>query len=619
MQMHHAAENWLPRELPDSTGRRPYPREVARRPAPVHEQGVRPLRAQALLLLLAALLPTLLVAVLVAVEQRQADRASADLATRQIVSLVAQRQLEATENVRSLLTVFATDRLWTGGRGECTTRARQVLPLLKNYLNVGVIDADGVIRCSAVQGEQEHRVDDPSLVRRVAASRGFSIGDFAPGPVTGRPTILVGRPLTGQRVLFAALDLSTLVSEDDLELLPPGSVVNVADTTGRRLARAPERADLPSGSRFRDARIRTAVQRGAATAVLARGDDGVERYYTILPLEVGQSGRLSFSAGVPASSLYADSDALTRRLAVGFAVAILALLLVSFIGVDYLLLRPVKRLVSTAEAVTAGRLGTRAPREVGELGRLALSLNKMISSMQELVTRLTTAEDRERRAVAEDVHDDSLQLVVAAQMRVEVLPATAPASQHEALDNIARPLERASVSLRRIMSSLSVPEMSQGLVDTLRELVDEVFDDASVAATVTGPDHDPLHPAARAAAYRVAREALHNARKHADATYVAVAVAVVGDATSVSIVDDGVGADSLETRQGHLGLTAIRSRVLATGGTLDVTSARGQGTRVTARWPAPRAAEPPRDALGRAHPEADEASASVHRRRDHRH
>jgi len=92
-----------------------------------------------------------------------------------------------------------------------------------------------------------------------------------------------------------------------------------------------------------------------------------------------------------------------------------------------------------------------------------------------------------------------------------------------------------------------------------------------------------LDESAEATAYYVISEATSNAQKHSQASAIRLRASVSGGMLSVEVADDGVGGAVEEAGTGLLGL---RDRVEAAGGTLEITSPAGQGTRITARIPA---------------------------------
>nr|WP_238345323.1 histidine kinase [Actinopolymorpha cephalotaxi] len=85
--------------------------------------------------------------------------------------------------------------------------------------------------------------------------------------------------------------------------------------------------------------------------------------------------------------------------------------------------------------------------------------------------------------------------------------------------------------------------------------------------------------------YRIAQEALQNAAKHADAKNVLVRLDASPTALTLEVADDGVGFDPGASYPGHLGLRSMRERIAELGGTLEIHSAPGEGTRIVARAP----------------------------------
>ena len=98
-------------------------------------------------------------------------------------------------------------------------------------------------------------------------------------------------------------------------------------------------------------------------------------------------------------------------------------------------------------------------------------------------------------------------------------------------------------------------------------------------------DEPDLRLEVKEALYRIAQEALHNIVKHAQASRVDMRLACDGAGVTLEVRDDGVGFDPGEAFPGHLGLESMRERAARLGGTVEITSAPGRGTRLLARLP----------------------------------
>lgn len=188
--------------------------------------------------------------------------------------------------------------------------------------------------------------------------------------------------------------------------------------------------------------------------------------------------------------------------------------------------------------------------------------------------------ERERALLAEAVHDNPLQLVAAAILRLDSLQAQLPETAQPAVDQITGLLEQAVDGLRHVILSASPPDMSSGLGAALRVLAEDVFTGTTTQVDVTGPLHVQLPVETKEQAYRILREALINVRKHAAASNVLITLLESSGRVAVAVTDDGIGGATATSDPGHLGMTTMRARATAVGGTLTISSAPGQGTTV---------------------------------------
>ena len=143
--------------------------------------------------------------------------------------------------------------------------------------------------------------------------------------------------------------------------------------------------------------------------------------------------------------------------------------------------------------------------------------------------------------------------------------------------------------LRRFIYDLRPIKLQElGLSGAIEFWVHEVTTGKNVkgSVAVTGTPH-PLRPSTEACLYRVAKEAVSNIVKHADATEFTVAVEYVGTDMVMTILDNGHGFDvdgvEPENELQGLGLRSIRERVSREGGVLSITSAPGEGARIEVR------------------------------------
>lgn len=147
--------------------------------------------------------------------------------------------------------------------------------------------------------------------------------------------------------------------------------------------------------------------------------------------------------------------------------------------------------------------------------------------------------------------------------------------------------------MRRICSDLRPPVLdSLGLVPAVRSRLRELESRVSlqVRLQVEGDEEQDLPEEVALCLYRVLQEAVLNVQKHAAARRVVVAVRLRPEAVTLSVEDDGRGFVlpprlGLLTNEGHFGLLGLQERLELVQGTLRVTSAPGQGTRLEAHVP----------------------------------
>ncbi|NHA67682.1 PAS domain-containing sensor histidine kinase [Phycicoccus flavus] len=231
----------------------------------------------------------------------------------------------------------------------------------------------------------------------------------------------------------------------------------------------------------------------------------------------------------------------------------------------------VRARVSPARSESGGLLGLRAVVEDITEERVA---DRRRREADELV------EERERRLLAEAVHDEPLQLVVAAILRLDGMEPRLPPELVEPVEHVVSLLEQTVEGLRDLVVALRPPDFTEGLGPVLAVLADGLFRGTETTVQVTGGPHVPLHPDMKVLAYRILREALFNARKHASARRVEVTLDVRPSTLVLSVSDDGVGGAVSAADPGHLGLSTMQARAETLGGTLRIDSPASGGTRV---------------------------------------
>jgi signal transduction histidine kinase len=225
------------------------------------------------------------------------------------------------------------------------------------------------------------------------------------------------------------------------------------------------------------------------------------------------------------------------------------------------------------------------------VARAVSTARSAMVSRKRAVTRLV---HRERSRIAYALHDGLTQTVAGAILELEALRARVerdPAEAIATLENSKTEIRRALGELRALLFDLSrEPDEADDEAAPLARYVDDVVKRWKLPARVSMEgDLHAVPPRVLSVAYIVIREALTNAAKHAPGANVSVDLAAGPSELTVSVNDAGHGftpQEELAAREGrHFGLHMLHQRVEEIGGTLEVHSVRGSGTRITARLP----------------------------------
>jgi len=208
---------------------------------------------------------------------------------------------------------------------------------------------------------------------------------------------------------------------------------------------------------------------------------------------------------------------------------------------------------------------------------------------------LLKVQEEERRRIAQELHDEPLQLLVHLARSLERLETTPhnAAALADGFGGARRQSLDIATRLRAVVAGLRPPALEQlGLTAALRGFLADIGEVASVRADmrVTGTETRLLPSETELAAFRIAQEAVNNVIRHSGASRLRLTLAFGDGGLCLSITDDGCGFDpSALDRQlpgGSLGLLGMRERAALAGGQLTVRSAPGRGATIEATFTA---------------------------------
>jgi signal transduction histidine kinase len=225
---------------------------------------------------------------------------------------------------------------------------------------------------------------------------------------------------------------------------------------------------------------------------------------------------------------------------------------------------------------------------------LRLSEEKARASYDEvrdLAGRLISAREGERTRIARDLHDDIGQRVASLSIALSRIQRQIPDTSNPArqsLSDLEQQSTQLSADLRHLSHELHPGALEHlGLLEALRERCDDFKQESGITAQLEVADAwRDVSDALALCLYRVAQEALRNVATHAKAQNVTISLGQLNGRITMHVADDGCGFDpTAKSRRLGLGLVSLNERVHGLGGTLDVTTARGAGTRVAVTLP----------------------------------
>jgi two-component system NarL family sensor kinase len=242
-----------------------------------------------------------------------------------------------------------------------------------------------------------------------------------------------------------------------------------------------------------------------------------------------------------------------------------------------------ERMVS--QVVYLAWIGAAATLVSAVLHRRDAAIARLATQRERLAAHALAAEQRERRRLAENLHDASVQTLSLARQELADFRRT---GREDAFERTREALDDTLAQLRGEIFDLHPYVLDHaGLPAALRAIADRCAERLGAEITVAvdpaaAGRHDELIVV-------IARELLTNAVKHSGARHVVVSVAADHERIELEVRDDGAGFDpgrrELALRDGHVGLASSEQRVRSAGGEFVVTSAPGAGTVVQAVLP----------------------------------
>jgi signal transduction histidine kinase len=504
--------------------------------------------------------------------------------------------LDRTEAV--MASIIGMAPLPWAGEG-CETSLQELQAQVAGAVNVMSVDPDGQVLCSAAPLPD----DALDLSDRLYVQDAFALGEFVAeiepaGPVVDAPVLMATLPVDDESIglVIAAVEVGSDLEAflDDIGL-PPDSTAGIIDDQGTILA-STLAENLP-GDTWSVQEIVDQVRIGSGEGtVTATGADGIQRVYSYADVE-GSNQTIFSVVGIPTADAFATANQQARtNLIAGGIVALLAVLAAIVIS-ELSVARPVHAIVGTVRKLGAGDLDARTGTGAagGEIGELARSVDEMAGDLQgrddslreaaeereALLSELLNAQEVERARIAADIHDDTIQTMIAAGMEVQLLRRHLDGEAADRGERLDGTIHQAIGRLRKLMFDLEPPASEVSLEEGIELYLEGVLATTPVDIVVHADGAYEPEDVARHVLYRNIREAALNAVRHGGAERLDVEVRSHDGGVAVTVEDDGAGFDTSQLPPAdHHGLRTMRERTEALGGRIAIESAVGHGTSV---------------------------------------
>jgi signal transduction histidine kinase len=228
-----------------------------------------------------------------------------------------------------------------------------------------------------------------------------------------------------------------------------------------------------------------------------------------------------------------------------------------------------------------------------ELIHMAQKLKSAQQGLRGYIGAITMGQEEERRRLARELHDDTLQSLIALNQRVQLARLSLDGSpETESLAEIQDLTEETIQNLRRLTRALRPAYLEDlGLAASLEMLAKETEENGELSIDFqrTGTERR-LSPTIELALYRITQEALSNVLRHARASRAMLHIAFYPENVLLEITDDGQGFEVPESPSefapsGHFGLLGMHERAELIGARLEIRSTRGEGAHFTVALP----------------------------------
>lgn len=583
------------------------------------------LRTRLIILVLMAVIPLSSLMFFAASEQKRQSVTAIERNVLEAAEFAAHEEGQMIDGSRQMLVGLAlTLKRYWATPSECSAYLSELLRHYRRYKNFGAVTMDGKLLCSAAPIDGDFDAREHRWFSQAASTQELSVVGDPNGGRTAEATVTLAYPVVGDAgrligVTFAALDIQWFdhVSLSIEKNLPHGSIVAQVDEGGEILVRRLSSKGWEGWPAVRKA-LFVAFRSGPKGMANLPGPDGQPWFYAFSELQSAlRNQKVRLLVGVPQSAVFEEANRqLFQNLAWLGAVTVF-ILLTAWYGINLLVLRQVKAILTATRKLTAGELNVRTGirEQPGELNELAGAFDDMATALEiretqrqkaerelrgsqeelrNLASHLESVREEERTRLAREIHDELGQAMTALKMDIAWLnrklePHQAPLHEKtHAMDDL---IDATILTVQRLSGELRPGLLDDlGLAAAIEWQSEEFHKRTGVACGVlVDIPATTLSREQATALFRVFQETLANVIRHAKATRVDVRLQALGDRLVFEVADNGRGITAKELKDPRAyGLIGMRERVLTLKGKLAISGRAGQGTTVTVAIPLDR-------------------------------
>jgi signal transduction histidine kinase len=568
------------------------------------------LRAQALgLILLLLLLMTALTVGVVFLAFQQVSQSLAESRDQELVVVGAGRLSSRMEDLIRGLSVLARQPEMRSGEPTLQEATlERGTDLLIDFINwdggVIILDSNGVVNVTKPRRPDlvGQNFSQEPYFQQARALRTFVFSNIIKEPGTDQDVIVLAVPIIGfddefLGVIAGRFYVGFQGLGREIQKLKVGEEGDayLVDNSGHVIY---HQVDYLIGANFNDRQAVELLQSGDPRgAITTQGADGTRvEGYSIVPV----SG-WGLVIGEPWSQVIEPAQIALRPVTIIVVVGLVVVAGIVSVGVRRVT-DPIQNLVVQTRQVAAGDYDAQVQlSRIKEIRELGMAFNEMVgqirkyrAGVRQYVADITRTQEEERKRIARELHDDTVQSLIAMGQRIELVKETMddPDEGQARLSELRTMVTGAIASVRQFSRDLRPLTLEDlGLIAAMQYQLNQLAqtDGIEVNFTVDGEAED-LPAEMEVAIYRILQEALNNVRKHAHATRVDVSARFTPREVKMTVFDNGKGFEVPESltdfaSNGSFGMMGLQERAMLFEGDIFVQSAPGQGTTVQLTMP----------------------------------